>query len=477
MFVRFPRRGASLALASAAVILGLSPAVSFSQEKLTERPPVSKRKFTSPAVEKTIAEVTKNIKDPRIAEMFAKCFPNTLDTTVFFSMKNGVPDTYVITGDIDAMWLRDSSAQVDPYLPLCKEDPKLARMINGLIRRQAKCILLDPYANAFYPDAKKVSEWKTDLTEMKPGVHERKYELDSLCYPIRLAYQYWKITGDTSAFDDTWLKAMKLAVGTMRVQQRKDDRGPYKFQRTTAVQTDTVPGAGWGNPIKPTGMICSVFRNSDDSATFLFNIPENLFAVASLRRLAEILDAIKKEPALAADSRALADEAEAAVKKYGIVDHPKYGKIYAYEVDGFGNTLLIDDGGSPGLIAIPFLGYGTPDDEVYKNSRRFALSEDNPFFYKGAAGEGLGSPHLAAHGDYIWPMGIATRGVTSSDPEEIKLCLDMIASTNAGTGFMHEGFDKNDAAKFTRDWFAWANTWFGEFVWRVYREKPELLKN
>ena len=459
--------------------MGLACSLAFSAvgAPLTERPPVGTRKFTSVAVEKTIAEVKAGIKDPKLAEMFEKCFPNTLDTTVFFSEKNGVPDAYVITGDIDAMWLRDSSAQVDPYLPLCKDDPKLSRMVNGLIRRQAQCILLDPYANAFYPDATKVSDWKSDRTDMKPGVHERKWELDSLCYPIRLAYQYWKITGDTSAFDDTWLRAMNLAVATMRVQQRKTDRGPYSFQRKTETQTDTVPGGGWGNPWKPTGMICSTFRNSDDSAIYLFNIPENLFAVASLRRLAEILDAIKKAPELASESRALADEVEAAVKKYGIVDHPKYGKIYAYEVDGYGNTLLMDDAGSPGLIAIPFLGYGSTNDEVYQNSRRFAFSDDNPYFYKGKAGEGLGSPHLAAHGDYIWPMGIATRGVTSTDPAEIRKCLEMLTATNAGTGFMHEGFDKNDSDKFTRDWFAWANTWFGEFVWKVYREHPELLKD
>lgn len=463
-------------LLSAALAAPLTVSLFAQTKELTERPAKDQRLFHSEAIEKTITEVKAGIADAQVADMFAKCFPNTVDTTVHFSRKDGVPDTYVITGDIDAMWLRDSSAQVNQYIPLAKNDPALAEMINGLIRRQARCILLDPYANAFYPDPHRESEWKTDHTEMRPGVHERKWELDSLCYPIRLAYQYWKATGDTSAFDDTWLKAMKLAVETMREQQRKEGRGKYSFTRTTAMQTDTLPGAGWGNPWKPTGMICSAFRNSDDAATYLFNIPENLFAVTTLRHLAEILDAIKKEPALAKDSLALADEVEAAVKKFGIVDHPKYGKIYAYEVDGFGNVLMMDDAGLPSIIGIPYLGYGSIDDEVYQNSRRFALSADNPYFYAGKAAEGTGSPHLANKGDFIWPMGISSRGLTSKDPAEIAQCLQMLRDTTAGTGFMHEGFNKDDAEDYTRTWFAWSNSLFSEFVLKVFTDHPELLK-
>jgi len=241
----------------------------------SNRPAPADRCFTSRAVEKTIEEVSARIGDPELAWLFANCYPNTLDTTVDFEVKNGVPDTVIITGDIDAMWLRDSSAQVQAYLPLCREDEALAAMTNGLIRRQARCILIDPYANAFYKDPKKVSPWAKDRTQMLPGVHERKWELDSLCYCIRLAWQYWKITGDASAFDATWKKAMRLAVKVMRVQQRKTGPGPYSFERTTHIPIDTVPGWGFGNPMRPTGMICSAFRNSDDAATYLFNIPES----------------------------------------------------------------------------------------------------------------------------------------------------------------------------------------------------------
>jgi meiotically up-regulated gene 157 (Mug157) protein len=443
--------------------------------RLTDRPPIAERKFHSEAVERTIAEVRSSIGDQWLGEMFGKCFANTLDTTVHFTCEGGVPDAYIITGDIDAMWLRDSSAQVHHYVPLAREDAPLGQMINGLIRRQSRCILSDPYANAFYEDPSEVGEWQSDHTEMRPGVHERKWELDSLSYAIRLAHAYWKATDDVSAFDGTWLAAMEAALRTMREQQRKIGNGGYSFERTTNKNSDTAPGAGWGNPWRPTGMICSTFRNSDDAAVYLFNIPENLFAVTGLRQLAEMLTAVQGPPALASEAIALADEVEAAVKEHGIVEHPKHGRIYAYECDGFGNVLFMDDAGLPSLISIPYLGYGTIEDELYRNTRRFVLSEDNPYFYAGEAAEGTGSPHLIAYGDFIWPMGISSRGLTTRDPAEISKCIRMLASTTAGSGFMHEGFDKDNAEIFTRPWFAWSNALFGELVWKTFRENRELL--
>ena len=236
--------------------------------------------------------------------MFANCFPNTLDTTVHVGA--GDFATYVITGDIDAMWLRDSAAQVHPYVPLCPQDASLSSMVAGLIRFHAECIRRDPYANAFYNDAARVSEWQDDETEMRPGVHERKWELNSLCYPIRLCWHYWKATGSVAPFDAAWREAMRTAVTTMRTQQRKDGPGPYCFRRKTPYPQDTAPGNGFGNPWRPTGMICSTFRNSNDATTYLFNIPENLFAVVALRQLAEISEATRDEPDFTAECRALA---------------------------------------------------------------------------------------------------------------------------------------------------------------------------
>lgn len=454
---------------------------------VSQRPPLEKRKFHSDAVEQLLSKVSSAIKDPELAWIFENCYPNTLDTTVDFGMKNDLPDTFIITGDIDAMWLRDSSAQVQAYLPLCKEDPHLAQMVAGLIHRQAECIQLDPYANAFYKDGSRISQWKSDHTTMKPGVHERKWELDSLCYCIRLAYQYWKITGDTTVFNDDWKTAMHAAVDTMLDQQRKNDHGKYRFTRDTSKLTDTLVNDGWGAPFKPTGMICSAFRNSDDATVYLFNIPENLFAVTSLLQLSEILDAIQDKSDLAKTCRSLSNEVEQAVKKNGIIDHPKYGKMYVYECDGLGHNLLMDDAGMPGLTTIPYLGYGTLADPIYQNSRRFAQSSDNPFFLQGAAAEGTGSPHVA--GPTIWPMGIIGRALTSepksrggagTDAEsdaEIRHCLEMLKRSQVGTGFMHESFNKDDPTKFSRPWFAWVNNLFGDLIIKIYHERPELLSN
>ncbi len=246
---------------------------------VSRRPPVSERKFVSRAVETTITRVKSKIKDEKLVWMFENCFPNTLDTTVNFSMRNGKPDTFVITGDIDAMWLRDSSAQVWPYLPLMNEDNQLKQMIAGVVNRQTQCILVDPYANAFYPNPNPKGEWRTDNTDMKPEVHERKWEIDSLCYPIRLAYHYWKTTNDTSVFDADWRKAMALVLKTFREQQRKENEGPYTFLRVTDRQLDTVNNKGLGNPVNPVGLIVSSFRPSDDATTFGFLVPSNMFAV------------------------------------------------------------------------------------------------------------------------------------------------------------------------------------------------------
>ncbi|HEY8658079.1 MAG TPA: glycoside hydrolase family 125 protein [Hanamia sp.] len=432
------------------------------------------RKFTSKSVEKIIADIKKNIGNKEIAWMFENCFPNTLDTTVDFEMINGRPDTYVITGDIDAMWLRDSSAQVWPYLPLCKEDGDLRQLIKGVINRQVKCILKDPYANAFYKDENKISEWKeTDITEMKPGIHERKWEIDSLCYPIRLAHGYWKETGDISSFDDDWLEAMQLVIKTFKEQQRFHDHGPYSFQRKTSWATDGVPLGGYGYPVKPDGLICSMFRPSDDATIYPYLIPSNLFAIESLAQMKEITQTLTRGKHIAADAELLAKTVRKALQENAIIPHEKFGSIYAYEVNGFGSINLMDDANVPSLLSLPYLNAVKWNDPVYQNTRRFVLSQSNPFFFKGGIGEGIGSPHTGM--EMIWPISIIMRGLTSNNNAEIKNCIQILQKTHAGTGFMHESFYKDDANKFTRKWFAWANTLFGEFIWKIFREKKELL--
>ncbi|MDX5422125.1 MAG: glycoside hydrolase family 125 protein [Hymenobacteraceae bacterium] len=440
----------------------------------SQRPAQSARNFTSKAVENKIKEVKKAIADKELAWIFENCLPSTLDTTVTYQEKEGRPDTYVITGDIDAMWLRDSSAQVWPYLALMEKDKPLQRLIAGVINRQTSYILRDPYANAFYNDPTREGEWAKDLTRMQPGVHERKWEIDSLCYPIRLGYHYWKTSGDAAPFDADWEKAMELVVKTFKEQQRKEDRGPYKFQRVTGWQTDTVAGAGYGNPVKPVGLICSTFRPSDDATTYLFLVPSNYFAVTSLRQLAEMSERLKKDKAFAAECTALAEEVEKALQQYAVAQHLEHGKIHPFEVDGYGNKLFMDDANIPSLLSLPYLGACAVNDPVYVNTRRFVLSGDNPWFFKGKAGEGIGGPHVGA--DMIWPMSIIMRAMTSQSDEEIKRCLHTLKTTHAGTGFMHETFHKDDPAKFTRKWFAWVNTLFGELILKLHDERPHLLK-
>lgn len=440
---------------------------------ISQRPPLRKRNFKSEAVEKTIKRIKPKIKDPKLAWMFENCFPNTLDTTVNYQMHNGKPDTFVITGDIDAMWLRDSSAQVWPYLKLINSDDHLKQMIAGVINRQTKCILIDPYANAFNPNPEPDGRWMED-TGMKPMLHERKWEIDSLCYPIRLAYNYWKESFDTSVFDDKWKQAMALVVQTFKEQQRKEGLGPYSFLRMTDRALDTIPNKGYGHPVNPVGLIVSTFRPSDDATTFGFLVPSNLFAVTSLRQLAEISEKVTHEHSFAKECHALADEVEEAIKKYAIVEHPTRGQIYAFEVDGYGNAYYMDDANVPSLLAMPYLDTIDKNDPIYRNTRDFVLSKDNPYFFKGSAGEGIGGPHVGYY--MIWPMSIIMRAMTSTDDKEIKHCITMLRNTDAGTGFMHESFHKDNPKDFTREWFAWVNTLFGELIMKLENEnKLELL--
>ena len=453
-------------------------AVAVSTRYASKRPTPEERLFRSNVIEEKIKQVKKLLKhSPYLAWMFENCFPNTLDTTVHYTEdSDGSPDTFVYTGDIHAMWGRDSGAQVWPYLQFANKDKNLKKMIKGVILRQFHNISFDPYANAFnrYPDPN--GGWMKDDCGMKPELHERKYEIDSLCYPLRLAYQYWKVTGDASIFDDLWIDVCQKVLKTFKEQQRKNGRGPYKFLRVTDRQLDTVNNGGWGAPVKPVGLIASVFRPSDDATTLLFLVPSNFMAVTTLKKMADVLTTVNHQPALAKECNDLANEVHNALMKYAIYNHPKYGKIYAYEVDGFGNQLLMDDANVPSLLAMPYLGDVSLDDPIYQNTRRFVWSDDNPYFFKGKAGEGIGGPHIGY--DMAWPMSIMMKAFTSTDDKEIKDCIQMLMDTDADTGMIHESFNVNNASDYTRPWFAWQNTLFGELILKLVDEgKVDLLNS
>lgn len=441
----------------------------------SNRPSVGQRRFVSAAVEREIERVTALIRDPELAWMFGNCFPNTLDTTVFLAEHDGHDDAFVITGDIPALWLRDSSAQLRPYLPLAREDEQLRRLFRGLLRRHARCVLVNPYANAFLQDLNAPAglDWaRSDQTEMKPGVAERKWEIDSLCHVLRLAHDYWRVSGDVEPFDATWAAAARTIVTTFKEQQRLSGPGPYRFQRQSIQPTETTL-AGVGVPTRKTGLIHSAFRPSDDACTYPCNIPGNLFAVATLRELAELGHLVLHDEQLAGDATLLASEVESAVMQHGTMVLPDGRQVFAYETDGFGNHLFMDDANVPSLLGLTYLRCLPPNYPLWPATADAVWSAANPWFFKGSAGEGIGGPHIGE--GQIWPMSILLRALSSSDDGVISQCLRTLRATHAGTGFMHESFDANDPTRFTRKWFAWVNGLFGELVVKLANERPYLL--
>ncbi|SEN45074.1 hypothetical protein SAMN05192583_2818 [Sphingomonas gellani] len=441
----------------------------------SKRPPAGRRNFTSPAVEAEIKRVKAKIVDPEITWLFENCYPNTLDTTVQPGTLDGKPDTFVITGDIDAMWLRDSSAQLQTYVHLTPKDAALRRLFHGVLQRQSRCIQVDPYANAFMKDTTARSSLPAinDATDMKPGVAERKWEIDSLCYPMRLAHAYWTATRDKAPFDAFWAEGMTRAVATLTEQQRLDGPGSYHFQRRDLSPTETLMFGGYGAPTRKVGLIHSGFRPSDDACVYPFLIPSNLFAVSALRMLAVVLREARGDTAGAAQAEALAASVRQALDAHGRISDGQGGQVWAFEVDGYGNAIFMDDANVPSLAALPLLGSADRNDPLYRRTAALAWSPRNPYFFAGTAAQGIGGPHVGM--DMIWPMSIVTRAILSDDDAVIRQCLSWLKATHGGTGFMHESFNKDDPAKFTRSWFAWANGLFGDMILDLERRKPALL--
>jgi meiotically up-regulated gene 157 (Mug157) protein len=391
---------------------------------------------------------------PQLPKFFADTFSNTFTTTL---KPQSDGSTHVITGDIPAMWLRDSAAQVRPYLHLAQSDPSFARLIAGVVQRQMQFILIDPYANAFN-ETDNGHCHNRDETDMGPWIWERKYELDSLCAPLKLAHDLWRKTGQVDIFNEQFIKAAQLIVDTIELEQRHENSS-YKFQRFDCPPTDTLSNQGFGNPTAYTGMSWSGFRPSDDACAFNYLIPSNMFAVVALRCLAALPfhnDELKERAA------ALAHEISNGIENHGKVQHPIFGEIYAFETDGFGNHNLMDDANVPSLLAMPLMGYCEKSDPTYLATRTFVSSKANPYYYEGKLAKGIGSPHTPK--DYIWPISLCVQGLTSNSRAEQFELLEMLMRTDAGTGLMHEGFHKDDPTQFTRPWFAWANSMFAEFV-------------
>ena len=400
--------------------------------------------------------------DPALAEMAGPCFLNTAETTV-----QPQPDGryFIITGDIPAMWLRDSAAQLKNYIPFAKGDPAVAELLRGAIAAMADEVCRDPYANAF--NAAPSGAGAKDRTERSPWVWERKYEVDSLCAPLCFAHDYWQETNDRGIFTPQ-LHAMLQTVFSVFTREQRHESSPYFFERANCPPSDTLPFAGKGAPIGFTGMTWSGFRPSDDACRFGYLIPANLYAVVALRKAALLLRGGFGDEALAAQCAALADEIHAGVLRCGVYHDAAYGDIYAYETDGLGHFLLMDDANHPSLLALPYFGYCPAQDALYQRTRKFVLSAQNPYYCTGSAAAGVGSPHTPE--GYIWPIALITQALTSSDADEIRRCLHMLQTTTAGTGRMHEAFDPSAPYHFTRPWFAWVNTLFAGLLIRLMEE-------
>ena len=398
-----------------------------------------------------------------LPDMFEKCFLNTLQTTMRFDEKGRA---FIITGDIPAMWLRDSTMQVLHYLRFADRIPALAQMIDGLIKNQIHYILIDPYANAFNFERMEARQ-TNDTPAPSPWVWERKYEVDSLCFPVMLAKRYYDKTRSTNFLNQEFRNALECIVEVFRMEQNHENYSPYTFQRSQCPPGDTLERNGRGSVTAYTGMTWSGFRPSDDACLFGYHVPSNLFACEILKYIVEFAD-IMGNHALSAQANELRLQIAKGVDEYAVQSHPAYGEIYAYEVDGLGNRNLMDDANVPSLLSLPYLGVCKNDDPLYRNTRAFALGKGNPYFYTGRYAAGIGSPHTPQ--GYIWPIALCMQGMTANSADEITRVLKALLATHAGTGFMHESFDPNDPKKFTRPWFAWANSFFGELIYSLFEK-------
>ncbi|MEG0292892.1 glycoside hydrolase family 125 protein [Enterococcus sp.] len=407
-------------------------------------------------LERIIHKVKEKVKDQEVICLFESTF---LD--IFTQTMENLEDstTYMVTGDIPAMWLRDSSCQLRPIIPFLKESPQIAQLVKRIIRRQFDFIQKDPYANA-YTIERDPERWDADLPTQNPHVWEQKYEIDSLCFPILLAYQYWKMTEDTSIFDNLFFTSITTIIDLWITEQQHEEVSSYTFLRE---EEGYLVRDGKGSLTSYTGMTWSGFRPSDDPCVYHYLVPSNLFASHVLGLIEKIL-AIHpiQQSALLHKVVKLQKEIEKGIQTFGHIENEHGHSVYAYEVDGLGNYLMMDDSNMPSLLSLPMLTSVMKDDLIYSHTRNFVLSEKNPYYFQGEKAFGIGSPHTPE--GYVWPIAIAVEGITSTSKTEKWEKIQMISQTTAGQLQIHESFDPDNPCNYTREWFSWANAMFCELV-------------
>lgn len=472
-----------------------------------QRPHPKCRTFHSDAVEKVIEDVTSRMKDPDLARLFENAFPSTTDTTVKFHTdgtkkykKKGFghsvldnsawegPQSFIITGDIMAEWLRDSCNQMSPYMPLAKKDKAIFDLILGAINTQSEYVIQSPYCNAFQPPP--ISGLKKSYNGQDDFVHpayepsvvfECKYELDSLGHFLTLANDFYDATGSLDFVNKRFLLALETLMEVLEQQSQSTfdpatgryRRNAYTFKRQTFVGTETLNLDGVGNPLNHgTGLIRSAFRPSDDATILGFFIPANAMMSVELKRTAAFLKTAG-EAAMALRLEHWSQTITDGIWKHGVVQHAKFGPVFAYEVDGYGSSILMDDANYPSLLALPLMGFVTADDNVYQNTRKMLLSRDsNPYYLEGKDFRGIGGPHIGLMN--AWPMSLLIQAQTTEDESEIMGCLDLVLKS-AKLGLIHESIDVNAGQSYTRSWFAWANGVFAETILDLASRKPHLI--
>ncbi|KAJ2893411.1 hypothetical protein MKZ38_008691 [Zalerion maritima] len=470
-----------------------------------QRPDPRCRTFHSDVIEEVIKEVTSRMKNPDLARLFENTFPSTTDTTVKFHTNGSVligdtqrspvqsgawegPQSFVITGDIIAEWLRDSTNQLSPYQSLASKDPAIYTLILGAINTQSEYVIESPYCNAFQPPP--ISDLPLTFNGGDDVVHptyepdfvfECKYELDSLAHFLALANEFHANTGSTDFIAPRWLRAIDTLLVVLEQQSEptfdpetdKYRRNIYTFQRKTDTGTETLNLQGVGNPLnKDTGLVRSAFRPSDDATIFGFFIPANAMMAVELKRTAAALKKAGRD-SRAADLEAWSEKITVGIWEHGVVDHKIYGRVFAYEVDGFGSAVMMDDANYPSLLALPLMGFVEKDDEVYKNTRKMLLSKKgNPYYLDGLDFHGIGGPHIGLVN--AWPMSLLNQARTSDDDTEIMECIDLVLSVSR-LGLIHESVNVNFAMSYTRSWFAWANGVFANTILDIAKRKPHLI--
>ncbi|KAJ7616584.1 Six-hairpin glycosidase-like protein [Roridomyces roridus] len=453
------------------------------------RPDPACRTFNSSAVEKVVANLTSRMKDPDLARLFENTYTNTLDTTVKWFNENL---TFVVTGDIPAEWLRDSSNQFKVYLPLVKQDQALQDLSRGVINLQAQYIGEYPYCNAFQPPPEsglpaECCSGDTGAAVSPPDnltiVWTCGYELDSVLSFLQLSRLYYQYSQDKSIFtfnNGAWFSAVENIMQLIHDQAipTYDAAGNViSFYNISGPNQQYMKNDGRGPPKANTGLIVYIgttYRPSDDVVAFPYNIPHQAMAVVELRALAALLKEVGLRPDIQSEATTRASTVEAALWKWGTVLTKDWGEVFAYEVDGYGGTAMQDDPNVPSLVSIPYLGFVNATNNVYANTRKMVLStQGNPYYGFGPMIRGVSSPHIDEK--HVWPMGLITEVVTSTEDSDILVKLEYLKNTTTGLGLMHESVNTHDGSDYTRPWFAWANSYFGEAILQLAANKPHLL--